>query len=175
MTEKRAAKISFKLIICLALSLMVLGPALPARAEVVNFKQLMPFVDIKIPGWTMKGKPSGTTMKHGQWKMSEAGAKFKADGKTLKIHILDFMGKANPLNRIPEIEIESSEETVRTIDVQGFRALENYHPKKKQGNMSITVAKRFIVQIEAKGIDNPKVMQEVVKIMDLKKLAGLAK
>ena len=174
MSEKRNAKI-LKLITCLALSLLVLGPALTALAEVVHFKELMPFVDLKIPGWKMKGKPKGTTMKHAQIKMSEAKATYKSDGKTMKIQVLDFLGQQIPFLMMPQIEMESSEETVRTTEVQGFRAMETFRPQEKKGEINIAVAKRFLVKIDGKGIDNIQVLKDVAKQMDLKKLAGLAK
>ena len=54
------------------LSWIIFGLAVPAGAEVVNFKELLPFVDINIPGWTMEGQPCGTTLKQGKVMLSEA-------------------------------------------------------------------------------------------------------
>ncbi len=175
MTDNLPDKVRVRLITCLALSLLVLGSALPALAEVVHFKQLLPFVDIKIPGWELKGKPRGTTMKQGQMKLSEARASFKAGDKTLKLVVLDFLGKPIPFTMMPPIEMESSEETVHTIEVQGFKALETYRPQEKHGELNISVANRFWVKIDGKGIDNLQVLKDVAHQMDLKKLATLAK
>ncbi|MDP1761920.1 MAG: hypothetical protein Q8L43_06825, partial [Deltaproteobacteria bacterium] len=80
----------------------------PAGAEVVNFKELLPFVDIKIPGWTMEGKPSGSTLKQGQVMLSETRVSFKAGDKTLEIIIMDFLGKTIPFLTGQQLQMEST-------------------------------------------------------------------
>ena len=147
----------------------------PAGAEVVNFKELLPFVDLKIPGWTMEGKPSGTTLKQGNVMVSEARVSFRAKDQTLEVVIMDFMGKTIPFLTGQHLEMESSEETVRTTEVQGFKALETLRHRERQGELSISVADRFWVKIDAEGIDNLEVLKKVAQQMDLKKLAALAR
>jgi len=157
------------------LSLLIFGPALPASAEVVNFKELLPFVDIKLPGWAMEGKPSGTTLKQGKMMVSEARVSFKAGNQTLEIVIMDFLGKTIPLALAQPLEMESSEEIVRTTEVQGFKALESFRHHDKQGELSISVADRFWVKLDGEGLDNLEVLKKAAQQMDLKKLAILAK
>jgi hypothetical protein len=174
MRGNRSRTTQFGLAALLGLSL-VLGTAFGALADVVNFKELLPFVDIKINGWTMEGKPSGTTVKQGKMTMSEARVSFKAGDKTLEVIIMDFLGKPFPFLMGQQLEMESSEETVRTTEVQGFKALESYRNQEKQGELNISVADRFWVKIDGEGIDNLEVLKDVAKQMDLKKLATLAK
>lgn len=147
----------------------------PAGAEVVNYQELLPFVDIKIPGWTMEGKPSGTTLKQGKVTLSEARVSFRAGDQTLELIIIDFLGKPIPFLNGQHIQMESSEETMRTIEVQGFKAVEAFHLEDQQGELNISVADRFWVKIDGEGIDNLEVLKNVVRQMDLKKLATLAK
>jgi hypothetical protein len=147
----------------------------PAAAEVVNYQELLPFVDIKIPGWTMEGKPSGTTLKQGKVMVSEARVSFRAGDKTLEVIIMDFLGKTIPFLTGQQLQMESSEETVRTTEVQGFKAVETFHHQDQQGQLNISVADRFWVKIDGEGIENLKVLTNVVQQMDLKKLATLAK
>jgi hypothetical protein len=154
---------------------MIFGLALPALAEVVNFKELLPFVDIKIPGWAMEGKPSGTTLKQGKVMVSEARVSFRAGDQTLEIIIMDFLGKPLPFLMGQQLEMESSEETVRATEVQGFKALETYRPRDREGELNISVADRFWVKLDGDGIDNLEVLKDAAKRMDLKKLATLAK
>ncbi|MGA9755388.1 MAG: hypothetical protein WBV23_09625 [Desulfobaccales bacterium] len=175
MSYLRAKTAKFGVAALLGLSYMIVGLALPASAEVVHFRELVPFVDIKIPGWAMEGKPCGTTVKQGPMVMSEARVSFKAGDKTLEVIIMDFLGKPFPFLTGQQMEMESSEEIVRTTEVQGFKALENYRTKDKQGELSISVANRFWVKIDGEGIDNLEVLKEAAKQMDLKKLATLAK
>jgi hypothetical protein len=147
----------------------------PAGAEVVNFQELLPFVDIKIPGWTMEGKPSGTTLKQGKVMVSEARVSFRAGDQTLEVIIMDFLGKTIPFLNGQHLQMESREETVRTTEVQGFKAVETFHHQDKQGELNISVADRFWVKLDGDGIDNLEVLKKVVQQMDLKKLATLAK
>jgi hypothetical protein len=175
MPKPRAAALKFRLITFLGLLLMLSGLAGPTQAQVVNFKELLPFVDIKIPGWTMEGKPNGTTLKQGKVVVSEARVSFRSGDQTLEVVIMDFLGKPLPFLQGQPLEMGSSEETVRTIEVQGFKALETYRSHDKQGELSISVADRFWVRLDGEGINNLEVLKAAAQQMDLKKLATLAK
>jgi hypothetical protein len=156
-------------------SWIIFGLVVPVWAEVVNFKELLPFVDMKIPGWTMEGKPSGTTLKQGNVMVSEARVSFRAGDQTLEIVIMDFLGKIIPFLAAQQLQMESSEETLRTTEVQGFKAIETFRHQEKQGELNISVADRFWVKLDGEGIDNLEVLKKVAQQMDLKKLATLAK
>jgi hypothetical protein len=164
-----------RLAILLGLAWIIFSLAGPAGAEVVNFKELLPFVDIKIPGWTMEGKPSGTTLKQGKVMVSEARVSFRAGDQTLEVIIMDFLGKAIPFLTGQQLQMETSEETVRTSEVQGFKAVEAFRHQERQAELNISVADRFWVKIDGEGVDNLEVLKNVVQQMDLKKLATLAK
>jgi hypothetical protein len=159
----------------LGLSWIIFSLVVPAGAEVVNFKELLPFVDIKIPGWTMEGKPSGTTLKQGNVMVSEARVSFKAGDQTLEVVIMDFLGKTIPFLTGQQLQMESSEEIVRTTEMQGFQAFATFRHQERQGELNISVADRFWVKIDGEGIDNLEVLTKVAQMMDLKKLATLAK
>jgi hypothetical protein len=174
MSGHRATTAKCRLAILLGLSWIIFSLVGPARAEVVNFKELLPFVDLKIPGWTMEGKPSGTTLKQGKVMVSEARVSFRAGDQTLEVIIMDFLGKTIPFLTGQHLEMESSEETVRTTEVQGFKAFETFRHQERQGELNISVADRFWVKIDGDGIDNLEVLKNAVQQMDLKKLAALA-
>ncbi len=175
MPGHRATAAKCQLAILLGLSWIIFGLVGPAWAEVVNFKELLPFVDMKIPGWTMEGKPCGTTLEQGNVMVSEARVSFRAGDQTLEVIIMDFLGKTIPFLTGQQLQMETSEETMRTTEVQGFKAFETFHHQDRQGEMHISVADRFWVKIDAEGIDNLEVLKNVVQQMDLKKLANLAK
>jgi len=175
MPSHRAAAAQCRLAILLGFSWIIFGLVGPAGAEVVNFQELLPFVDMKIPGWTMEGKPSGTTLKQGKVTVSEARVSFRAGDQTLEVIIMDFLGKTIPFLTGQQLQMESSEETVRTTEVQGFKAVETFHHQDKQGELNIYVADRFWVKLDGEGIDNLEVLTNIVQRMDLKKLAALAK
>lgn len=158
-----------------AMGLLMGAMLLAVQAEPVHFKQLLPLVDLKIPGWDMEGKPNGMTMKQGKFSISEAKACFRSGDRTLEISIMDFLGQTIPWMTSVQMEMESSEERIRTTQVQGYKALETFRHQDKQGELSIGVADRFWVRIAGEGIDNIEVLQTVAQHLDLKKLATLAK
>ena len=121
MPDHRTPMEKYRLTILLGMILMLFGPSLPARADVVHFKELLPFVDIKIPGWTMQGKPSGTTLKQGNVMVSEARVTFKAGDQTLEVVIMDFLGKPIPFIMGQPLEMASSAETIPSTKVQGVQ------------------------------------------------------
>jgi len=145
-------------------------------AATVPFWDLLPFVDLKLPGWQMDGKPSGSTLKQGDFQVSEAQARFRAGDRTLEISILDFSGQPLPfLAGGQQLDMETGEERVRTTTVQGFKALETFRTQDRQGELNIGVADRFWVKLDGDAIDSPEVLHAAAGQMDLKKLATLAK
>jgi hypothetical protein len=107
--------------------------------------------------------------------VSEARVSFRAGDQTLEVVIMDFLGKSIPFLLGQQMQIESSEETVRTTEAQGFKAIETFRHQDKQGELNISVGDRFWVKIDGEGIDNLEVLKNVAQQMDLKKLAALAK
>ncbi|MDP3182210.1 MAG: hypothetical protein Q8M54_05260 [Desulfobaccales bacterium] len=160
----------------LAMALMLFGLVPAVQAQTVHFKELLPFVDIKIPGWEADQKPTGSTVKHDKMQMSEARASFRSGEMRLEINIIDFLGKPLPfLGMLQQVEIESSEEHIRTTQIQGCQALETFRHQDKQGELSINVADRFWVKIDGEGLNNLEPLRLAAQQLDLKKLAGLAK
>ena len=175
MPYHRAKAAKCRLATLLGLSWIIIGLVGPVWAGVVNFTELLPFVDIKIPGWTMEGQPCGATLKQGKVMVSEVRVSFKAGDQTLEIIIMDFLGKTIPFLTGEQVQLESGEETARNTEVQGFKAFETFRLQVKQGELNISVADRFWVKIDGEGIDNLEVLTKVAQKMDLKKLATLAK
>jgi hypothetical protein len=146
------------------------------QTAAVPFKELLPFVDLKLPGWQLDGQPSGATVKQGDFQMSEARARFRAGDQTLEITILDFLGQPMPfMAGVQQLEMETGEEKVRTTTVQNFKALEVFRANDHQGELNISVADRFWVKIDGDAIDSPAPLAAAAGQMDLKKLAALAK
>jgi hypothetical protein len=170
-------KLKFKLFLTVVLSmwLAILAGAGLALADVVHFKQLMPLVDLKLSGWTVDAKPSGSTMKHGGTSMSQVQATYRSGDQTLEIVVMDFLGQVIPFLGAVQMDMETSEETIRTTTIQGFKAMETFRPQEHHGELSISVADRFWVKIDGNGIENLEVLRNVAQQMDLAKLAQLAK
>lgn len=173
---RRTLKGSLLGLLMTGLILATLITSTAVSGELVNFKQLLPFVELKLPGWEMAEKPSGTTVKHESVQMSEAKAGFRAGDKTLEVVVLDFVGQSMPwLAMLPQVEMETSEEYMRSTTINGFKALETYKFKDKHGELNINVADRFWVKLEGEGIENTEPLKAAAQQMDLKKLVTLAK
>jgi hypothetical protein len=163
-----------------ALLLGLAGLMLPAgaraAADLVPFKDLVPFVDLKMPGWEPESKPNGVTMKTDQMKMSQAGATYRSGDKTLEVHIMDGLAAAGTLMSLGQkFEMETGDQYVKTVKIQGFGAWETFDRKEKSGNLMINVAGRFLVTLNGRGLDNAEPLTAAAQQMDLNKLAAMAK
>lgn len=161
----------------LGTALLVVGAfALQAQAQPVHFKELMAFLALDPPqGWEVAQKPKGTTLKS-PVQMSEAEVEFRAgDQKTVEIKIIDGMAGMMPFVGMAQgMEMESSEEYMKPIEIQGFKGMENFKHQDKKGEIILPVAGRFLVNITGNGMDNTEVIKAMAGKLDLKKLAALA-
>jgi len=67
----------------------------------------------------------------------------------------------------------SSREYEKAVTVGDAPGFEKWDSKTKSGNLTVMVNKRFIVEIDGSGIDDPKVLHEILDKIDLGKLADL--
>jgi len=147
-----------------------------APGEPINFKELLPFVKIELPGWQLVGEPKGTTVKSAPMMMSQAKAEYKSGDKSLEVAIVDSSFGAMAamgMGFLKGVEVESTEESTKTIQVQGFQAVENFKHKNHEGQLTIMVSNRFIVTVEGQGLENTQVLKDAADKLELKKLAGL--
>lgn len=159
-----------------ALGLIILAGGGLARAEVVHFKQLMPVVELKLSGWTVEDKPKGSTIKQGEFAVSQAQATYRNGDQTLEITVMDLLGQPIPfMAGMPQIDMESSEETLRSITIQGFKGLETFRPQDHHGELNLSVAARFWVKIDGNGINSLEPLRAAAQQLDLAKLAEMAK
>ncbi|MGQ9688000.1 MAG: hypothetical protein ACUVXF_04310 [Desulfobaccales bacterium] len=147
----------------------------PGQAQPVHFKELMAFLALEPPkGWEVAQKPRGTTMK-APVQMSEAEVEFRAGDKSVEIKILDALGRMLPFPALTQaLELESNEEHLKSIEIQGFKGYESYKHESKEGEITLVVANRFLVTITGHGMEDTAVLKEMAAKLDLKKLAALA-
>jgi hypothetical protein len=161
----------------LGAALLVAGVfPLPARAQPVHFKELMAFLALDPPqGWEVSQKPKGASLKS-PVQMSAAEVEFRSgNNQTLEIHIMDGVAEMMPSTGLAQgMEMESSEEYVKPIDIQGFKGVEKFNHQDKEGEILLPVADRFMVLLKADGIENTNILKEFLGKLDLKKLAALA-
>jgi len=164
--------------LCLCLGIGSVGGALAAAAEPVNFKQLLPLVTVKLPGWEMEGDPRGSTMKNPGFTFSEVEASYKQGDKTLVIRIMDnpqaamaFMAMGYAQGMV----MESTEETIKGVKISDCPGIETFRPKEKEAKIDLITANRFMVTMEGQGFDNAEELKNLLQHVDLAKLAELAK
>ena len=148
-----------------------------AQGQLVHFKELITIIAVDPPeGWKLSQKPKGTTMKS-PMQMSEAEVEFQSgDKKKIEIKIVDGLGGMIPfVGMIRGMEMESSEEYLKPIEIQGFKGTEKFQHKNKEGEIILPVANRFLITIEGEGMDNTEVLKDVAGKLDLKKLSGMGK
>lgn len=146
-------------------------------SQPVHFKELMAFLPSEPPkGWQVGEKAKGSTIKS-PYPMSEAEVTFQAgEDKRLVVKITDGLAGILPfLGLAQAMEMESSEEYIKPLTVQGFKGMETYKFQDKEGELQIPVANRFLVTVKGSGLENNDLLKEVANKLDLKKLSDLAK
>lgn len=166
----------------LVMALFILAVFIPAFAQPepvdpVNWRKLTPFL-IDLEGWEAEGDASGTTVNTGSYKMSQAEREYTANGSDLQINIID--GGYAPMayagfKAMAQFEVDSSDQYVKKTTIQGFTAIENYEYDDQEGSLTILVAERFLVQLDADDIEDMKAVKAAAQQLDLKGLAALAK
>lgn len=145
-----------------------------ALAEPVNYKELLPLVNITVPGWT-PGAPTGQTVK-APVEASEAVLEFKKGEQRLEVAIYDggpAMGSA--MAAVSQVEMESPDETVKPVTIKGFRGTLYLHTKENEADLVITVPARFAVSLHLdNGLDG-ELLKNTASQIDLAKLSALGK
>jgi hypothetical protein len=145
-------------------------------AQVVHFKDLMALLNLEPPpGWEVAEKPRGSTTK-APVQLSQAEVVFTSgEDKRLEIHIMDVPGAIfSYMGLAMAMEMESSEEYIKSVTIQGHKGMETYRFKDKEGEIQLPVADRFLVTVKGSGLDNTAILHALAAKLDLKKLASLA-
>jgi len=158
-----------------SLVLCLTGLAGLCRAETVNFKEMLPLLAaLTLPGWTA-GAPTGQTVKS-PFEASEAKVEFAQGDKRLEVTIYDGgpqIGAA--LSAIGQMEVESTEVSIKPVAIQGFRATLNASKTDNDADLLIAAGNRLVVSLHLSGSSDGALLMTAAGQMDLKKLAALAK
>ena len=146
--------------------------------EVVEYHKLLPLLPDAPAGWTADAAEGSTddavgvalTTAHRDYKKGEAD-----NAPITSISILDSVANPDYVTSTTAAWKESSSTAdgyEKPVTIDGNPGYETYENDKKHGTLWVMVAKRYFVQIETQGQD-AKELQEWVKRIDLKKLAGI--
>jgi hypothetical protein len=141
----------------------------------VSFRDLQTlFPDLD--GWE-KAKPTGERMT-APFKFSQAEVRYKKDDSRIELKIVD--SGYNQLLFTPFMmfmqsgyEKETSSGYEKSTTVAGQPGWEKWNTEGKDGEVNAFVAKRFILTVEGRNVDDIKVLHDIAGKIDLGKLAAL--
>ena len=173
---------------CLAVALTAIAQLPPEGAEptmiaapggdVVDFKLLLPLLPEPPAGWKADAA-EGSTEDLGEMKLTNVHRDYQkdqtGDAPTTAISILD--SAANPeyveaTTGAWDADTSDVEGYSKKLNIDGMPGFETFENDGKHGSLWLLVAKRYFLQIETSGQD-PKELQEWLKRVDVKKLAGI--
>ena len=127
-------------------------------------------------GWE-KGKPTGERMSS-PFKFSQAEVRYTKGDSRLELKMVD--SGFNQLLLTPYAmfltagyEKETSDGYEKSTKVNGQPGWEKWDSSGKDGELNALVGKRFLVQIEGRGIEDTKLLHELAGKIDMAKLATL--
>ena len=145
------------------------------RAEPVNFKAMLPLLaTVSLPGWTA-GTPTGQTVTS-PFEASEASIELTQGDKRLEVAFYEGgpqMGAA--LAAIGQIELESSELSIKPVVIQGCKGSLNISKNDNEADMLLPVGGRIVVSLHLSGSADGEILKAAAGQLDLKKLASLGK
>lgn len=142
----------------------------------VGFRDLMALFPEQMSGWD-RSKPTGQRMS-APVNFSEAEVRFTKGQSQLVLKITDsglnqmlFAPFAMFLTSGYERETESGYE--KSVKVAEYPGWEKWNATGKDGELNAIVSRRFLVQVEARNVDDPKAMYDLIDATNLRKLAEL--
>lgn len=148
-------------------------------AEPINWRELTPFL-IDVPGFEKDGEPDGETMSMMDYKWSRVSQDYTVEGeeKDLRIEIVDSANISMVLQQFKTMmgmEVDTSEESVKQTEINGFSAVEIYRYDNKTAEVVILIKDRFVVRLEGDEYEDTSQLKNISKEIDLKGIANLAK
>lgn len=142
----------------------------------VSFRDLMTVFPESFSGWE-RAKPTGERMSS-PVNFSEAQVRFTKGESSLSLKITD--SGLNQMLIAPfamfltaGYEKETERGYEKSVKVGEYPGWEEWNSQGKDGELNAIVNKRFMVQIDGRNIEDPKVMHELAAATNLKKLGEL--
>jgi hypothetical protein len=146
--------------------------------DVVDYKKLLPILPEPPTGWTAD-EPDGSTEDVGGFKLTNVHRDYqKGEGAGVPeaaITIIDSAANPDYVSATTgtwDQKSEGIEGYSKPVTIDGNPGFEAYEIEQKHASLWVMVAKRYFVEIELRNQD-PKELQEWIKRIDLKKLAGI--
>ncbi len=141
----------------------------------VDFRALQAAIP-EVSGWE-RSKPTGERMTM-PVSFAQATANFTKGDAHIEQKITD--SAFNQLMTAPFAMVlmtgyskETSDGFERSATIAGFPALEKWDSEDKRGELTVIVNKRFLVEVEGRGLSSDKDLRDFIAHTDLKKLGDL--
>lgn len=145
--------------------------------ETVDPKLLKALLPTDADGLTRKEASSEKNAMMG-FGVSQAKASYSDDkDQRIEVSIVDVAGMGMALMgmaawSMASIDKETETGYEKTTEYKGHKAFEKYNTNGKDGEISVLVANRYIVQVQGRNVDMDKI-KDVLEAIDLDKLADI--
>ena len=151
---------------------------MPEPVEPVDPMRLKELIPKPPEGWAATGSVTWEKSTMGSFKISLANQMFaNADGtSTIRVEIND--NAHVPMLYLPWkmqglIEKETDTDYMKSTKVAGNPALERFHKGRKNGELNILIADRFVVGVKGENIKDAEVLHTFAKAINLAKIGTL--
>lgn len=148
------------------------------KVEVINFRDLKEMLPNRVAGMRLDDS-SGETSGALGFKISTATGEYRDDDERIEITIADvgaspmvLMGMAAWSNI--EFERDSDDGYERTTTIEGYKGYEKYDSDREDGQVSLIINNRFLVNVEGHNISE-KDLRSALRKVDLDDLDRLSK
>lgn len=143
--------------------------------EPVSFRDLQAALP-QVSGWT-QAKPTGERMTM-PVAFSQAEARYTKDDARVEVKIVDsafhqLLVAPWSMFLTEGYEKETSSGYEKSVNVDGNRGFEKWNDERKDGELNLVVAKRFLVTFEGRRISDVSVLKEFAAKLDTAKLSSL--
>ena len=146
--------------------------------EAVDYQKLLPILPEPPSGWTAD-KPEGSTEDVGGFKITNVHRDYhKGEGEkapSATATIIDLVAVPDQVSATTEAwknNSDTSEGYAKSVNIDGKPGFETFEKDTRHAALWVMIADRYFVQVELQNQD-PGQLQEWIKRVDLKKLAGI--
>jgi hypothetical protein len=147
------------------------------KVQATDFRKLKELLPERIAGMkrvSIEGEKTGLA----ELKYSVAKAEYEKGDTRVDISVLDGAGFAGIINgfaawALVEIDRETESGFERTTEIGGYKAFEQYDADAQDGQLSVILEERFILNIEGRNLKNEVLLRDIFKDFNVKKLKNL--
>jgi len=145
-------------------------------AEVINFNVLKEWLP-EVSGWT-KENTRGYQTSYGDFSISIAEATYVKGETEIQAVLIDTIGRLEAMGNFKmmsemKFSVQDDNHYVKTYNLDGYPAVEEYNFKDKEGSLQVLVGDRFLVTLRGRNIENTEVLKSFFKNFDVKKMESI--